>query len=122
MLVLKKVKKQWKLYPVGSPKGALNHKREPEFVGNIKFKSDGESLAISRFVADYNYNDNSTLNEKLMPPQEVIKLLRSQAVFLATKDERVENYLKSLNIKVRHTQCCDFCSYEGNITIVNSSF
>jgi helicase len=37
MLVLKKVKKQWRLYPIGSPKGALNHKREPEFVGNIKF-------------------------------------------------------------------------------------
>ena len=122
MLVLKKIKKQWKLYPIGSPKGALNHKRQPEFVGNIKFKNEGDSLAISRFVADYNYNDNSTLNEKLLPPGEVIKLLRSQAVFLATKDERVEDYLKSLNIKVRHTKVCDYCAYEGNITIVNSSY
>ena len=122
MLVLKKIKKQWKLFPIGSPKGALNHKRQPEFVGNIKFKSDGDSLAISRFIADYNYNDNSTLNEKLIPPGEVIKLLRSQAVFLATKDERIENYLKSLNIKVRHTKVCDYCAYEGNITIVNSSY
>ena len=122
MLVLKKVKKQWRLYPIGSPKGALNHKREPEFVGNIKFSHDGDSLSISRFVADYNFNDNSTLNEKLMPPGEVIKLLRSQAVFLATPDEKVEKFLKSLNIKVRKTQVCDFCAYEGNITIVNSSY
>ncbi len=122
MLVLKKVKKQWRLYPIGSPKGALNHKREPEFVGNIKFAHEGDSLSISRFVADYNFNDNSTLNEKLMPPGEVIKLLRSQAVFLATPDEKVERFLKSLNIKVRKTQVCDFCAFEGNITIVNSSY
>ena len=122
MLVLKKVKKQWRLYPIGSPKGALNHKREPEFVGNIKFSQEGDSLSISRFVADYNFKDNSTLNEKLVPPSEVIRLLRSQAVFLATPDEKVERFLKSYNIKVRKTQVCDYCAYDGNITIVNSDF
>lgn len=122
MLVLKKVKKQWRLYPIGSPKGALNTKREVEYVGTIKFKSDGESINITRFIADYNYNDNSTLNEKLIPPQEVIKLLRSQAVFLASKNEKIEEYLESLNIKVRHTKVCDFCAFDGNITIVNSDF
>ena len=122
MLVLKKVKKQWRLYPIGSPKGALNHKREPEFVGNIKFSQEGDSLSISRFVADYNFKDNSTLNEKLVPPGEVTKLLRSQAVFLATPDEKVEKFLKSLNIKVRKTQVCDYCAYDGNITIVNSAY
>lgn len=122
MLVLKKIKKQWRLYPIGSPKGALNHKREPEFVGNIKFTHEGDSLAISRFVADYNFKDNSTLNEKLLPPGEVTKLLRSQAVFLATPDDNVEKFLKSLNIKVRKTQVCDYCAYDGNITIVNSEF
>lgn len=122
MLVLKKVKKQWRLYPIGSPKGALNTKREVEYVGTIKFKSDGGSINITRFIADYNYNDNSTLNEKLIPPQEVIKLLRSQAVFLASKDEKIEEYLESLNIKVRHTKVCDFCAFDGNITIVNSDF
>ena len=95
--------------------------KKPEFVGNIKFSNNGDSLAIARFVADYNFKDNSTLNEKLMPPSEVIKLLRSQAVFLATSDEKVEKFLKSLNIKVRKTQVCDFCAFEGNITIVNSS-
>ena len=108
--------------PNRSPKGALNHKREPEFVGNIKFSQEGDSLSISRFVADYNFKDNSTLNEKLVPPGEVTKLLRSQAVFLATPDEKVEKFLKSLNIKVRKTQVCDYCAYEGNITIVNSAY
>ena len=122
MLVLKKVKKQWRLYPIGSPKGALNNKRQPDFVGNIKFANEGDSLHISRFVADYNFKDNSTLNEKLLPPGEVIKLLRSQAVFLATPDEKVENFLKSYNIKVRRTQVCDYCAYDGNITVVNSEF
>ena len=122
MLVLKKIKKQWRLYPIGSPKGALNHKREPEYVGNIKFTNKGDSLAISRFVADYNFKENSTLNEKLVPPGEVNKLLRSQAVFLATHDEKVENFLKSLNVKVRHTRVCDYCAYDGKITIVNSDF
>ena len=116
MLVLKKIKKQWRLYPIGSPKGALNHKREPEYVGNIKFTNKGDSLAISRFVADYNFK------EKLVPPGEVNKLLRSQAVFLATHDEKVENFLKSLNVKVRHTRVCDYCAYDGKITIVNSDF
>ena len=91
MLVLKKIKKQWRLYPIGSPKGALNHKREPEFVGNIKFTRNGDTLSISRFVADYNFKENSTLNEKLMAPGEVIKLLRSQAVFLATPEVMLKN-------------------------------
>lgn len=122
MIILKKIKKQWKLYPIGSPKGALNNKREHEYVGTVKFKKYDDSIAISRFVADYNYSDSSNLSEKLVPPQEVIKLLRSQAVFLATRDDEVEDYLKSLNIKVRHTRVCDFCAFEGNITIVNSEF
>lgn len=122
MLVLKKMKKQWKLYPIGSPKGALNNKRVPEFLGTIKFKKDGDSLSINKFIADYSADNNSTINEKLFAPQEVIKLLRSQAVFLATDDDEVEEYLNSLNIKVRHTKVCDYCAYEGNITIVNNDY
>lgn len=120
MLVIKKINKQWKLYPIGSPKNALNSKRTPEFVGTFKFKENNSKLSINKFIAEY--KENSTVNEKLMAPQDVIKLLRSQAVFLATKDEKVESFLKSLNIKVRHTKTCDFCSYDGNITIVNSQF
>ena len=70
----------------------------------------------------YSYKDNSSLSEKLLPPQEVNKLLRSQAVFLATKDKDVEEFLKRLNIKVRHTHVCSFCAYEGNITVINSNY
>lgn len=39
MIILKKIKKQWKLYPIGSPKGALNNKREPEYVGTVNLKN-----------------------------------------------------------------------------------
>ena len=74
MLVLKKLKK---LFPIGSPKVALNSKRTPEFVGTFKFQEDDEgNLSINKFIADYNYNDNSTLNEKLIATQDVIKLFR----------------------------------------------
>nr|WP_231475928.1 hypothetical protein [Methanobrevibacter oralis] len=41
---------------------------------------------------------------------------------MASKDEKIEEYLESLNIKVRHTKVCDFCAFDGNITIVNSDF
>ncbi len=120
MLVLKKVKKQWKLFSIGSPKDALNSKRIPEFVGTIKFRENDSKLSINKVIVEY--KDNSIINEKLMAPQDVIKLLRSQAVFLVTKDKKVEDFLKSLNIKVRHTKICDFCAYDGNITIVNSQY
>lgn len=122
MIIIKKIKKQWKLYPVGSPKGALNSKRKPEYVGTFKFKESENKLTITRFVADYNYNDNSSLNEKLIPPGQVLKLLKSQAVFLATRDKKIEEFLKSLGIKLRFTKVCDFCAYEGIITIVNSKY
>ncbi len=49
----------------------------------LNLKKYDDSIAISRFVADYNYSDSSNLSEKLVPPQEVIKLLRSQAVFFS---------------------------------------
>ena len=47
MIILKKIKKQWKLYPIGSPKGALNNKREPEYVGTVKFKKYAVSSNVS---------------------------------------------------------------------------
>ena len=33
MIILNKRKKSWEMYPIGSPKGALNTKRVPEFIG-----------------------------------------------------------------------------------------
>ena len=42
MIVLNKRKKTWEMYPIGSPKGALNTKRKPEFIGVLKFKENDE--------------------------------------------------------------------------------
>ncbi len=118
MIVLNKKKKSWEMYPIGSPKGALNTKRKPEFVGVLKFKEDEEdgSISIKRFVIKDEKED------KLYPPSKAINLLRSQAVFLADKDEKLESFLKQNNIKVRFTNICQHCSYEGEVTIINSDF
>ena len=118
MIVLNKKKKSWEMYPIGSPKGALNTKRKPEFVGVLKFKEDEEegSISIKRFVIKDEKED------KLYPPSKAINLLRSQAVFLADKDDKLESFLKQNNIKVRFTNICQHCSFEGEVTIINSDF
>ena len=117
MIVLNKRKKTWEMYPIGSPKGALNTKRKPEFIGVLKFKEDEEgSISINRFVIKDEKED------KLYPPSKAINLLRSQAVFLADKDEKLEAFLKQNNIKVRFTNICQHCSFEGEVTIINSDF
>ena len=118
MIVLNKKKKSWEMYPIGSPKGALNTKRKPEFIGVLKFKEDEEdgSISIKRFVIKDEKED------RLYPPSKAINLLRSQAVFLADKDEKLESFLKQNNIKVRFTNICQHCSFEGEVTIINSDF
>ena len=118
MIVLNKRKKTWEMYPIGSPKGALNTKRKPEFIGVLKFKENDEdgSISINRFVVKDEKED------KLYPPSKAINLLRSQAVFLAEKDEKLEAFLKQNNIKVRFTNICQHCSFEGQVTIINSDF
>ncbi len=118
MIVLNKKKKSWELYPIGSPKGALNTKRKPEFIGVLKFKENEEdgSISIKRFVVKDEKED------KLYPPSRAINLLRSQAVFLAQRDEKLESFLKQNNIKVRFTNICSHCSFEGEVTIINSDF
>ena len=118
MIVLNKKKKSWEMYPIGSPKGALNTKRKPEFIGVLKFKEDEEdgTISIKRFVIKDEKED------KLYPPSRAINLLKSQAVFLAEKDDKLEAFLKKNNIKVRFTNICQHCSYEGEVTIINSDF
>ena len=118
MIVLNQKKKSWEMYPIGSPKGALNTKRKPEFIGVLKFRESEEdgSLSIKRFVVKDEKED------KLYPPSRAINLLRSQAVFLAQKDEKLESFLRQNNIKVRFTNICQHCSYEGEVTIINSDF
>lgn len=114
MIIIKKVKKYWKLYPIGSPKGALNSKRIPKFIGTFKFKNQGNSLILNKFIATY---ENE---EKFIAPHDVIKLLKSQAVFLATKDNKIIEFLESYNIKFRYSKTCEYCPFDGNITIINS--
>ena len=114
MIVLNKRKKTWEMYPIGSPKGALNTKRKPEFIGVLKFKENIEdgSISINRFVIKDEKED------KLYPPSKAINLLRSQAVFLADKDEKLEAFLKQNNIKVRDIKY-SVCYSDGNRYIYN---
>ena len=110
------------MYPIGSPKGALNTKRTPEFIGTLKFKRVNGEYTLNRFIANYDVKERSSFNEKFYPPSEVIKFLKSQAVFLTKKDEDMEEFLKDNDIKYRFTKICEFCTMEGNITIINSKF
>ena len=102
MIILNKRKKSWEMYPIGSPKGALNTKRVPEFIKRFVVKDD--------------------IEEKLYPPSKAISFLRSQAVFLAQKDEELETFLNANNISVRYANICQHCSYDGTVTIINSSY
>ncbi|MDR2967575.1 MAG: DUF5814 domain-containing protein [Methanobacteriaceae archaeon] len=116
MIIFKKTKKSWILYPIGSPKGALNTKRVPEFIGLVKFEKNDKGMSINKFIAKYNED------EKLFPPSELIKILRSQIIFLSSRDKEMEKFLDSLNIDYRFTKICSHCTLEGNITIINSNF
>ncbi|MCK9152032.1 DEAD/DEAH box helicase [Methanobacterium alcaliphilum] len=113
MIILRKKKKILELYPIGSPKGALNSRRKPEFYGYIKFKRTPSALKINRFVVKKD-------KEEVLPPAEAVKLFRKQAVFLVEKDAETQEFLESLNIKFRRTRICHHCTLEGNITIINS--
>ena len=116
MIILNKRKKSWEMYPIGSPKGALNTKRKPEFIGVLKFIETEDGIDIKRFVV------KDDVEEKLYPPSKAISFLRSQAVFLSQKDEEMEAFLNSNNIAARYANICQHCSYEGNVTIINSSY
>ena len=116
MIILNKRKKSWEMYPIGSPKGALNTKRVPEFIGVLKFSETEKGIDIKRFVV------KDDIEEKLYPPSKAISFLRSQAVFLAQKDEELESFLNANNIAVRYANICQHCSYEGTVTIINSSY
>lgn len=116
MIILKKTKKSLEIYPIGSPKGALNTKKGCEFIGIIKFKESSHGISINKFII------KSEEEEKLTPPSEAIKLLKSQTVFLTSRSKKIEEFLAFNDIKVRFTKICQHCVLEGNITILNSSF
>ena len=83
MIILNKKKNNWMLYPIGSPKDALNSRREPEFIGTLKFSETEEEYILNKYIV---HSDNE---DKLKPPAEAVELLRSQAVFLASRDREI---------------------------------
>lgn len=113
MIILKRKKKVLEVFPIGSPKGALNSRRKPEFQGYIKFKETPKGPKIHKFVIKQD-------KEELLPPAEAIKLFRKQAVFLIGKDPEAEEFLDNMSIKYRRTLICPHCTMEGYITIINS--
>ncbi len=113
MIIITKKNKIREVYPIGSPQGALNSRRKPEFYGYIKFKETPKGPKINRFIV-------KNQKENILPPQEAVKLLRKQAVFVVGKDAQTEQFLDALNIKYRRTQICPHCTLEGYITIISS--
>ncbi|MGL4669296.1 MAG: DUF5814 domain-containing protein [Methanobacteriaceae archaeon] len=151
MIILEKRKRLWEMYPIGSPKGVLNAKRKPKFIGILKFKRIDNSNKIdnngnnSKNIKETNENDinhlklnkfilkkeintgesgdsNDEYVEKLLPPSQAIKVLKKQAVFLTSRDSELELFLDSLNIKYRFTNICKHCLFNGHITVLSSNF
>lgn len=114
MIILKKKKKILQIYPIGTPKGALNTRRKAEFQGVIKFKKTPNGLKIYKYVV------KKGDKKELLQPSDAIKLFRSQAVFLVDNDPEIQLFIESLNVKCRKTTICQHCTLEGYITIINS--
>ncbi len=114
MIILKKKNKILHVYPIGNPKGALNSRRKVEFEGYIKFKETSNGLKI------YKYIIKKGDKEELLQPSDAIKLFRSQAIFLADNDSKIQAFIESLNVKCRRTNICHHCILDGYITIINS--
>ncbi|MDR0913052.1 MAG: DEAD/DEAH box helicase, partial [Methanobrevibacter sp.] len=119
MIVLNKKNKIWELYPIGSPKGALNEMRTPKFIGKLKFKTNSpdNSYKLSRFTVVKDFDDEE---DKFYPPSQAIKLLKSQAVFISSHDEKIEEFLSLNHIKYRLARICNHCVFDGKITVINS--
>lgn len=115
MIILRRNKKIVELYPIGSAKGALNTQREPLFYSYFKLHEVDGKIRPQRFIIQQNNI------ETLKSPKDVIRTLRKQNVFLATKDEEIESMLNSLNIPYKYIDICRHCTFEGYITILKKS-
>ncbi|BDZ68196.1 hypothetical protein GCM10025860_16440 [Methanobacterium ferruginis] len=111
MIILRRKKKIIELFPIGSSKGALNNRRKPFFYGYIKLRRMDGQLKIHKFIVKKD-------KEIILPPSEVIKILRKQNVFLVGSDQDTEELLHSLNINYKHTLICRHCTFSGFITII----
>ncbi len=111
MIILRRKKKIVELFPIGSSKGALNDRRKPLFYGYIKFRRIEGKLKINKFIVKKD-------KEIVFAPNEAVKILRKQNVFLVGNDPETEEFLDSLNIKYKHTLICRHCTFEGLITLI----
>ncbi|MDR3223210.1 MAG: DUF5814 domain-containing protein [Methanobrevibacter sp.] len=116
MIVLVKKKKLWELYFIKKAKDALNSRQTPKFIAYLKFKRKDSELELNKFIVVKNNE------EKLQAPSTALKILRKQLVLLADKDNEMEKFLTSQDIKFYHTHVCKHCISEGFITIINSNF
>ncbi len=111
MIILRRKKKVIELFPIGSSKEALNNRREPLFYGYIKLRRVNEQLKINKFIVKKD-------KEIILAPNEAVKILRKQNVFLVGSDPDTEEFLNSLNINYKHTLICRHCTFEGFITLI----
>lgn len=112
MIILRRNKKVIEVYPIGSPKGALNHRREPLFFGYFKLVDVDGKIRPQRFIIR---QENV---ETFKSPKELIKILRKQKILLTTKDEELEEMLNSLNIAYQYANICRHCTFDGYITLL----
>lgn len=116
MIVLVKKKKLWELYSIGKAKNALNSRRTPKFTAYLKFKKKNSKLEINKFIVV------KDTEEKLQAPSTALKILKKQVILLNNKDNEMEEFLTSQNIRFYRTNICNHCTTEGFITILNSNF
>jgi len=111
MIILRRKKKIVELFPIGSSKGALNTRRKPLFYGYLKLRRIKDQVKIHKFIVKKD-------KEILLPPNEAVKILRKQNVFLVGEDKDTEDILQSLNIDYQLIIICHHCTFEGFITLI----
>ena len=111
MIILRRKKKIVEIFPIGSSKGALNSRRKPLFYGYIKLRRVDDHVKIHKFIVKKD-------KEIILPPNEAVKILRKQNVFLIGNDPDTEELLQSLNIIYKRTIICPHCTFEGFITLI----
>jgi putative ATP-dependent RNA helicase len=111
MIILRRKKKIVELFPIGSSKGALNNRKKPLFYGYLKLDRTEDQVKIHKFIVKKD-------REILLPPNDAVKILRKQNVFLVGKDEDSEDLLQSLNIDYKLINICHHCTFEGFITLI----
>jgi len=112
MIILRRKKKIVELFPIGSSKGAINSRRTPLFYGYIKLRRVDGNIKIHKFIVQKD-------KEIIFPPNEAVKILRKQNVFLIGSDPDTEELLDSLNINFKRTLICRHCTFEGFITLID---